>query len=297
MRSAWAVALFLAPASLAAQAAHSAHSTPPVLLLEHHWQADSADSLIVVLKKDGVYWAEVLGGIGSLTAVPATPPQYPVFVEPHEEPTMEGARVFELHPARSGPHVLRLVGVPAGTTPRLRVYSDEAQARQAARARDRQWGIGLAVNGGVHSGYLLEPSLTSSPAVGSDVEACLLLDSGHGVGGCLGAGYQSVPGAAYGVEWAFAELRAQVLGRRLVGGALTQLGLAFRLAQGGATRARSIDPSLIAVGVTVTQHLAPASRTRGWSLQGAYQHGWLGNLPAQDRRQIDRFTAGMSWIP
>jgi hypothetical protein len=265
-----------------------------VLLVEHGWRAGTADSVVVFLKRDGVYRAEILGSAASITAIPASPPRYPAFV--FRVGTTEAPEVFELHPARTGKHVLRLTGLAGGSEALLRIYSNDAEARVLVQQKDREWSMGLGLTAGRHSGYRVQPTSPDSPG-GSDVEACLILDSGRGVSGCFGGGYQSLSEIGYGVDWAFAEARAQIFARSFLGHELTQLGLTLRIAQGGITGSRGIDPSLLAAGIILTQHLAADARARGWSLQASFQHGWLGHVPELDHRQFSRLAGGLAWVP
>jgi hypothetical protein len=296
MRSSCLVLLLVGASSVASQtrAASDSVRSPEVLLVEHRWRAGSVDSVVVFLKRDGVYRAEILGSVASLTAIPASPPRYPAFVP--RVGTTEAPEVFELHPARTGKHVLRLAGFPGGSEALLRIYSNDAEARVLVQQKDREWGIGLGLTAGHHSGYRVQATSPDSPG-GSDVEGYVILDSGRGVSGCFGAGYQSLSEIGYGVAWAFAEARAQIFGRTFLGHELTQVGLSLRIAQGGITGSRSIDPSLLAAGIILTQHLTPGGRARGWSLQASFQHGWLGHMPELDHRQFSRLAGGLAWVP
>ncbi|HEY7634835.1 MAG TPA: hypothetical protein VH763_04790, partial [Gemmatimonadales bacterium] len=242
MRNACVALLFLGFQSAAAQTSVAPDTTraAELLVVEQDWRGPE-DSVVVRLRKGGVYRAEVLGTSAPLTAVAQDPPRYPAFVYQRDGAGADGSLVFELHPARSALHVLKLAGMTPGSEVVLRVYSNELEAQRFAQEKDRKWGIGLALAAGFHSSYRLEPVSGIDPAGGSAMEGCLVLDSGRGVSGCLGGGYESLPGMDYGIEWAFAEARVQLLSGRLIGDRLSQAGILFRAAQGGATRSRNID--------------------------------------------------------
>ncbi len=118
------------PSPLAAQPGRPAHGAQ-VLLLEHTFRADSADSILLTLTRRIVYRAEVAG--------PGTPALQPVrrrdrqaYLVPSAEGASDQLRQFNLYPLENGPHWLRLDGVPAGAAVLVRIYGDTAVAPQVA---------------------------------------------------------------------------------------------------------------------------------------------------------------------
>lgn len=288
--------LLLTPPVLSAQDTAPAADSPQVLLLEHRFGTGSADSVVVTLEHRVMYWAEVTG--------PGTPAFQPLrrygwsaLVVPLDEGRDDRPRRFEVHPAASGPHLIALTDLAQGSAATLRVYRDEIETRRFAESHDRDFAVGLLLGIGVHTGYRLDPTGATDPVRGGDVEGCLMAQSGGGFGACIGVARQRLPDADLSVTWFFLEPRMRIVSGRLMGDLRTDLGAALRLGQAPETGPRHISPSLIAIGLHVTQHLAPGGRRRGWSVYAAWHHGWLGNIPEPTRRETNLFTAGLTWVP
>jgi hypothetical protein len=286
----------LSSARLAAQVVAPADSTR-IPMLEHSFTAGSSDSVLVILERRGVYSAEVIGAPATPTFQPVRRYLWPALVVPVSGVQVGQPPRFEVQPGATGPHVVRVSDLPPGATAILRLYRDDVEARSRAKSRDRDFAVGLLLGGGMHSGYRLDPTGGADPAGGRDVDLCILAQSGGRFGACLGMARQSFPDADFTVTWFFVEPRVRLVSGRLFGDLSTDLGAGLRLGQAPETGPRHISPSLLAVGFNVTQHLSPDGRRRGWSLYAAWLHGRLGNVPETERRDSDRVTAGLTWVP
>ena len=118
------------PAPLAAQPGHPAHGAQ-VLLLEHVFRADSADSIVLTLSRRIAYRAEVAGP-GTPAFQPVRRPNRQAYLVPVAEGASDQLRQFSVYPLENGPHWLRLAGVPAGAAVLVRIYGDTALAPQLA---------------------------------------------------------------------------------------------------------------------------------------------------------------------
>jgi hypothetical protein len=275
---------------------HLAADSATKLLLEHRFLMGSTDSALVTLVKDGYYWMELTGS----SVLPAVRPAgrgWEALVVPLDANGHDGATLFELHPAAGGLHAVTLSLAPSDSAALLRLYSHEGEARNQRAMRDAEWGVGLALGAGWHSGYRLAPSTGAAPRGGSDLEGLLLIESGRGLGIGLGIARQSLPDAGHAVTWYFLEPRVRLLSRKALGTSMTDVWVLARVGQARSTPAPSIDPSLLGAGLQVRQYLSGAERRRGWSLVAGYFHGRVGGIPEEALRSMDRLSAGLTWVP
>jgi hypothetical protein len=286
--------LLATPALLAAQHDSSVADSGRVLLLERRFEPGDTGG-VVTLERQVVYWVE-LAGPGTPVIQPLRGHARPAFLIALDDNPDASPRRFELHALQAGPHRVTLSDLPPGTEATLRLYQDIVESRRIAEKRDRQVAVGVLVSAGLHSGYRLDPTGGTDPRGGTDVEGCLLVDAGDRIGSCLGVGRQSFPDAGFGVTWVFLELRSRLLSGHLLGGRRTDLGAALRYGQALGAGPRNLDPALLGLGLFVTQHLTTGGRRLGWSLVCAWQHGRLGDAPETERRDTDRFFAGVEWI-
>jgi hypothetical protein len=290
-----AAALALAlPPPLAAQPGQAVRDTARVLLLEHTFGPDGA-GFVVTLQQHVVYRA-VVSGPGDLAIDPQRHGGRPAYLVPISEGATTEARIFEVYPLETGPHTIRLAGLPSAISATLRLYSDTALTRQIQARNARAAAFGLMLDGGVHSGYRLDPTGGASPSGGSDLEACLLVATGDRLTTCVGFGRQHFPSARFSLTWVFIEERAAVARAELMRGHPTELGLAVRFSAGLATGPRSLAPKLLSGGLYVAQRLVGGMR-QGWSVFAAWEHGRLGYTPETEHLDTDRLTAGLTWLP
>jgi hypothetical protein len=267
-----------------------------ILVSEHRFAPGSSDSLPLELERRVFYVLEVEGGAGEPVVLPVQRYQPRALVVP-AGPTPSGGRRFELHTGWTGAHLARLPGIRPGAWAVLRVYRDDRETDRAARARDRDFAVGLMLGGGWHSGYRLDPTGGDPPGGGGDLEGCVLAEAGSRLSVCLGIARQRFPDSDFAITWYFLEPRFRVWNGDPIGASRTDIGVALRLAQGAETKPRNISPSQLAAGIYLVQHLAPEGRRRGWSVYLAYSHGRLGNVPETEFRDTDRFSAGLTWVP
>jgi hypothetical protein len=290
------VGLFwLLPAHALAQVPASASDGAGVVIFERSFVGGTSDNVEVPLKRRVWYYA-TLSGAGAPEFLPAQHYHQPALVVPVTSTTEPGVAEFEVYAGWTGPHYVRVAGLAPGSAVTLRLYRNDSKTESAAVASDHDLALGLSLGGGIHSGYRLDP--TGGPADGgSDVEGCLLTDTGHWFSICLGAGRQTLPSADLKVLWFFLEPRARLISGHLFGDHRFDLGTSIRLAQGTETGEREISPSLAAVGVYAVHHLSADLRQRGWSIYTAWQYGRLGNVPETEDRDAVRLTAGLNWVP
>jgi hypothetical protein len=267
-----------------------------VLVLEHRFGADEADSVAVALVRGVVYRAE-LTGAGTLLIVSRRRGGPSAFLVPVAGAAADAPRHFEVYAVQAGAHVVRVADVPPGTAVTLRLYQDVALGRRIAERRDRGTAIGLLVAGGIHSGYRLDPAGDPTPRGGRDAEGCLLIEPGDRLGTCVGAGRQSFPAESLSVTWAFIEGRVRLASTRLLFGWRTDLGVAARFSDALSSGPLNVSAALFSYGLQLTQHFSPQRWRRGWSLVVAWQHGRLGYAPETEFLTTDRVTAGVVWLP
>lgn len=278
-----------------------AGQTPPVsdsarvLLLEHHFPADSPSQAVATLRQHVVYWAYVTG--------PGTPAFQPeqtgraALVLLVDSTSMAGVRRFEVHAFRDGPHVVTMTDLPGGTAATLRLYQDVVETQRITENRERVVTLGALLAGGFHSGYRLDPTGGADPRGGADYEACLLLETGSRLSTCLGATRQMLPDAGYNVTWLFIEERARVATAALVGGRRTDFAVALRYSSAPTAGPRTLNPGMLGAGVYVIQHLSARGLRHGVRIVAGWQHGRLGNAPETEFLDTNRFTAGVIWVP
>jgi hypothetical protein len=209
---------------------------------------------------------------------------------------MASARRYEVHAFREGPHTVTLADLPSGGAASLRLYQDVGETQRIVERRERSLSVGVALAGGIHSGYRLDPTGGAEPRGGADYEGCLLLETGSRLSTCLGAARQSFPDA-FDVTWLFLEERARIGTAALVAGRRTDFSIALRYSTAPNAGPRTLNPGVLGAGLYVTQYLTDAGARRGLRIVAGWQHGRLGNAPETERLNTDRVTAGVIWVP
>jgi hypothetical protein len=286
----------VSPSLLTAQNEVSARDSARVLLLEHRFGPDSAASVVVTLERKVVYWVELTGS-GTPVFQPLRRRPRLAFLVPIAEGSVDAPRRFEVYALQRGPHVVSLSDVPPGSVATLRLYQDVVETRRIAVKLDRQIAFGLTLATGHHSGYRLDPTGGADPRGGNDVEGCLLFETGHSLGTCLGVGRQSFPDAGFTATWVFIELQRRLVGGHFLGDRRTDLGAVLRFSRALKAGPRDLDPALLGFGLYVNQHLAAEGRRRGWRIHLEWQHHRLGEAVETERLDSNRFMAGITWIP
>jgi hypothetical protein len=288
----WLGLALAASSVLVAQEPEGARGTHRVPLLTRWFGPDSAAPVVVHMERGGVYWVR-LSGPGTPVLQPQGGGQAASVV------AVTGAaaehRWFQVRAIQAGPHVVSVIDQTAGATSLLRLYRDVVATRRTADRRDREVTGGVAVAAGVHTGYRFDPTGGADPGGGSDVEACALIETGGRFGTCVGFARQSLPDAGFIAYWLFLEPRVRLADSDFLAGRRTELGAALRISQALSAGPRHLSPQLLGIGLYVIHRLSTGRH--GWSLQGAWQHGRLGNAPETELLDTDRFTAGMIWIP
>lgn len=274
----------------------SAQQPATRLLAEYRLGMTDADSVVLDLIGKTFYVLEVAGRDGEPTVVPTRPGRHRALVTPAGR-APDGSARYELYPGWSGPHILRVPGAAGAGDVLVRIYVDAATTDRAERRHDDGLAVGIALGGGVHSGYRLDPTGGEPPGGGGDLEGCIVAESGSRLSACIGLARQRFPDADLTVTWYFIEPRVRVWSGSVAGAARTDIGISLRIAQGAETRPRNISPSQLAPGIHVIQHLAADGRRRGWSVWLNYSHGRLGNVPETEFRDTDRLAAGLAWVP
>ena len=267
-----------------------------VLLFELQFSPDSTESVVAVLERGVVYWAE-LTGPGTLAFQPVRRRGRPAFLVPDTARANDHHRRFEVYAVHAGPHAVTVSERPPGSAAGLRLYRDVIETRRIVSKLDRQPAIGVVIGGGLHSGYRLHPTSGADADRGQDVEGCVLAETGGRFGTCLGVGRQTLPGEGLTATWIFIEQRGGLVSARWVGGRRTDLGASLRYGQVLSAGTWHRNPGLAAFGLYVTQHFPADGRRRGLSAFCAWQHGRLVNTVETERRDTDRFTVGLIWLP
>jgi hypothetical protein len=295
-----ALPLALAPLLLTLHVLAAQNAAPVdsgrVLIYEHRFVEGLAERAEVELKRRVLYWAE-LSGPGMPAFKPAGHSGFSALVVPAGKQADDRPRWLEVHAGKTGPHLIRITGLPPGSEPTLRIYRDDIETRRLAEEHDRDFAVGLSLGAGAHTGYRLDPTAGADPGGGSDVEGAVVAESGDWFAAAIGVGRQSLPGAGFSITWFFIEPKARLLTRQFFGRRRTDIGASIRFADASETGPRHISPYQLAAGIFVTQHLSAEGRRRGLSVYTAVLHGRLGNVPETERRTTNRVTAGVTWVP
>ena len=282
--------------TLFAQGGAAPSDSTRVVMFEHQFGGDNADSVALTLTRGVVYRAE-LTGTGTLVIESRRRGGAQAFLVPLGSAAGDALRRFEVYAVQTGPHVVRVSDLPPGTVVTLRFFQDVTLGGRIAERRNSGFAIGLLVAGGAHSGFRLDPAHDARPQGGRDVEGCLLIEPGGRFGACVGAGRQSFPGESLSVTWAFLEGRVRLASVHLPSGLHTEVGATVRFSEALSSGSLNVSAALFSYGLQITQHLIPEQPRRGWSLFIAWQHGRLGYAPETEFLTTDRFTAGIEWLP
>jgi hypothetical protein len=267
--------------------------TNRVLIAELQFGHDSAGTPTVDLRKETVYWAEVVGrGTPLLKAVRSGREAFLVPVEDGSEPPR-----FQVYPLESGLHAVTLLDQDSVGTAVLRVYRDVAETERVHSVSEEGGIIGLVVAAGVHSGLGLDSLAGPSPSGGSNYEACLLMQSSDRFATCVGGARQYMPDEDLLVGWLFLEERARLLTVRPLGNRNTDFGVAVRLSKSMGVGSRAVYPGMLSFGLHVRQHLNAGRHRRGLSGVMSWQHGALKGSYASKDPTTDEFVAGLIWVP
>ena len=280
------------PAVLGAQV--PAADSSRVLVFERQFGPGPAAPFTVHLERRVVYKVE-LSGPGTPVFEPADGGA-PAFLVLLAGDSTDLTRHYEMQARRTGPHAVRVDGLPGQDVAVLRLYVDSSETGRIATKRERTVAVGGTVAAGAHTGYRLDPTGGNDPSGGGDWEGCLQIDTGPMFATCVGAGRQMFPDHAFDVTWLFIEERVRVAGGRLLAGRQTDFGLALRFSQALGAGPRSLDPVQLGIGAYTRQHLSPGTR-RGWSVAITGLYGLLGSSVETEFRDSFRLTAGVTWVP
>lgn len=251
-------------------------------------QPHQRDSVIVSLRRHGQYRVLLSRSHLTASAIPLkrASPALLVNVTPQGPVSYT---ILEVYPYTTAPHVLFTAA--SGDTVRIWLWADRAEERRSAEARDREWGIGLLVGAGYHSGYRIRPADPTPAAASADFETGLLFGSSGRLSGLLGVTMQPRYSGAESVLWVFAEPRMRILRHRPIG-----LDLALRIGQGAASNSAN-DPSLIGLGLALAYSLDDRPGARGWRAGLHLMYGWLGNVGESNDSKMLRAGVTLSWLP
>lgn len=264
-----------------------------VLIAELQFAHDSSGTPTLELKKQTVYWAEIVGrGTPLLKAVGSG---REVFLVPGED-TSE-PQSFRVYPAWSGLYAVTIEDQDSSAAVTLRVYRDVAETERIRGNEDRGGIVGFVFALGAHTGLGLDSLAGPAPSGGSNYEACLLMQSSDRFATCLGGARQYMPSEDYVAGWLFIEERARLFTVQPLGTHNTDFGVALRLSKSMGVESRPIYPGMLSFGFHVTQHLSGAGRRRGMSLVASWQHGSLKGTNTSKDPVADQFVAGLIWVP
>jgi hypothetical protein len=126
---------------------------------------------------------------------------------------------------------------------------------------------------------------------GVDVEFGVVFRSPRVFGIAAGAAYQPRAPAGESVRWFFIEPRLQFDDRGATVAAVT-----LRLAEGDASGSQTVNPFLVAPGVTVGRSLGSRNSRHGFWIEGSYMLGVVTRIPRPGQR-THRFALGGIWFP
>ena len=274
----------------AAAAAAQTPSPATELILEASFTGP-ADSAIVDLARGRVYRIEYSGATGVPRVNLMDRRRTRAFLNPR------GDGSFELYPAESDLHLLRVEALRPGDTARVRVLADPtattANRERRSERRGRTLAVGITAGGGAHDAYLFTGGAAEFAGGidgGTDLEAGLWAGAPRSVfSAVLGVTHQSATGASPAVTWFFIEPRARLWhSGQLEAGGTVRLGMASILNG-------TVSPSLLAPGGFVSYRISDSPTHRGPRLHLGYSYGFVGNVPARGQR-VHRGSAGLVWI-
>lgn len=264
-----------------------------IMLLDTTFVGGATDSAVVILSRGQLYRAELSGAGREPVLNHSGRRASPAIVARAEEQPSTGAVRFDIFARESGPHVVRIAGLTAGARAHLELSADvEGQQALDARNRERrarQWQLGLRLEAGSQSEFLLDN--TESAGGGATLGAALQIASGRfPVALALGFGLQQGLDNFHSVNWFYAEPQLRVIRRAGITASL--LG---QYAQGSG-EAISRDPSAISVGAQVTYQIGGDDSGRGFATHVRYTYGWISNIPAEGQH-LSSVMAGVLWLP
>lgn len=250
------------------------------------------DSLVLVLRRHGQYRVLLSQPLMSVVANPlkrgrqafaaqVTPGQFAPYT------------ILEVHPYSTGEYNLTVTGFATTDTVRFWLWADRGEELRSRERRDRQWGIGLLVGAGYHTGYRVQSIDPAAAKSSPDFEAGLLFGSSGILSGLIGVTHQARYSGAGNVFWVFAEPRVRAYHAKRPG-LPVDVDLAFRIARG---HVEVHDPSLLGIGAVVSRALNQRPGARGWRVGLSVMYARLGNVGASDDRTFLRGGLSLSWLP
>jgi len=277
----------LAPAAAAAQGA--------VDTVREHRFADSTDTAVVALRQSAVYTAELTGPGTPAFTNPRTG-KASAFVQPVAAGLDTAVHRFEVYPYRTGLHVVRIAGLPAGAATHLRLSSDLRETQRIAAREYRKVRFGIMVGAGTHAGYLIARPIPgdTTPGRGTDWEVALLAQILDRLDVSAGFTEQSFPGVGFSAHWVFGEARVRIVSANLLAGHRTDFAAALRYSETEGYGTDNVDPWLLSWGGYIVQHLSEGSR--GWSVALSWEHGRAHHTNVTENVDTDRFMAAIRWV-
>ena len=251
------------------------------------------DTLVLLLHRNGQYRLAVLPPDTRVRIVPLVG-HGEAFVARTRLGTGGRSTIFEIAPFSTGAHAVVVTPANPTDTVELWAWADSAKEAQYRARRDRQWGIGIQVALGYHSGYRTQASDPPAAASG-DYEAGVLVGSSGRLGILLGVRYDPRYTGTESITSAFAEPRLRLERWRLGHRAVTFVVTA-RIAQGNSSPV-AVDPSYYGVGALFAYQLDTRPGNRGWRVGVHISECWVHNVPVGNGSPFTHGALTLSWLP
>jgi len=262
------------------------------LLVATRFASPFSDTISLPLYRNGQYRVAVLPGDAQLRVRPVTG-KADAFVARARLGSNGRSSVFEVSPIVTAMHRVTVSQVTPQDTVSIWIWADRPREAGLRERREREWGVGLLVAAGYHSGYRTHSSDPSAKG-SADFLAGVLIGSSRRLSLLVGVFQDSRYAGSHSVTGVLAEPRVQLVRTRLGGRALV-LEAVGRIAQGNSATI-TVDPSYYGLGPLLTYHLDSRPGSRGWRLEAQVTQNWVRNIPVSGQG-FSRVAMGISWLP
>jgi hypothetical protein len=250
--------------------------------------------LTVFLRRHGQYRVLLSEPLMSVRAVPRKGGR-PAFAAEVTPGQFAPYTILELHPYSTGEHSLTLTGFASTGKVHYWLWADREEELRARKRGEREWGIGLMVGLGYHTGYLVGLTDPAPARSSTDLDVGVVLGSSGILSGVLGIEYQTRYPGVENVLFVFAEPRVRVYKVHPRGLPL-DIDLAVRIGQGNSSRTTN-DPSMLGAGLVASRALNRRPGARGWRVSLSAMYHRLANIENTDDRSFIRGSVALSWLP
>lgn len=205
-----------------------------------------------------------------------------------------GDGAWELYPAASDVHLVRITSLAPGDTVRVRILVDleEMEARRERRTErlGRSLAIGISAGAAARGGFGLDGPGSELVSGGTELEGGLWAGVPTArFSALLGASWAGAVDDSPGITWFFAEPRVRLMQRSRM-----ELGTSLRLGF-ASIRNGEKNPSIVAPGAFIAYRLTDTPTHRGPRVHVGYAYGIIDNVGGKWEK-THRGTAGLVWI-